>query len=162
MYSRNTDVRLPSRRQPASHLQSLDWHGSIIFVTASALVRRDYFCTAEVAAVFHRVWSDPSRWRVGEYVIMPDHVHLFARPCCPGEYGLRDWITWWKRAIAREFGIPVWQPSVWDVRMRSAEQYAEKREYVRKNPFRAGLVRIPDEWPYRGKIHDLVWRDLSQ
>jgi len=92
---------------------------------------------------------------------MPDHVHLFARPCCPGEYGLSNWTTWWKRAIARELGVPVWQPSAWDVRMRSAEQYAEKREYVRQNPVRAGLVRVPEEWPYRGKIFDLEWMGLS-
>jgi putative transposase len=92
---------------------------------------------------------------------MPDHVHLFARPCCPGEHGLRPWVTWWKRLVARELGSSVWQPGVWDVRMRSAEQYAAKREYVRQNPVRAGLVRVPEEWPCRGKIHDLVWMGLS-
>ena len=149
---------LPNRRQPAPHLQSLDWQGTIVFVTASARFRRDYFCTPQAVAVLHRVWSDPSRWQVGEYVIMPDHVHLFARPCCAGEHGLRMWVAWWKRLVARELGMSVWQPGVWDVRMRSAETYAEKREYVRQNPVRAGLALSPDEWSYRGKIHDLMWR----
>lgn len=108
--------------------------------------------------IFSRVWSDSTRWEVGEYVLMPDHVHLFARPCNPGVCGLSSWIAWWKSIVARELEMPVWQRGVWDVRMRSAEAYAEKREYVRQNPVRAGLVTDPSEWPYRGRIHDLAWR----
>ncbi len=158
MYSRDTQPKSPNRSQPALHLETLDWAGTIIFVTIAARVRKNYFATLRTATIFNRVWSTGSAWQVGEYVLMPDHVHLFARPCNPGVYGLRSWIAWWKSIVARELEMPVWQRGVWDVRMRSAEAYAEKREYVRQNPVRAGLVTDPSEWPYRGRIHDLVWR----
>jgi hypothetical protein len=41
--------------------------------------------------------------------------------------------------------------------MRSSESYAERWEYVRCNPVRAGLVSKPDDWPYQGEIHILRW-----
>ncbi len=155
----NKDNPPLERRQPASHLKTLDWAGTIIFLTSAAQERRDYFNNWRAAATFHRLWSDGSRWQVGEYVIMPDHVHLFVRPRYPGQIGLCAWTGWWRGLAARELRSSVWQRGMWDVRMRSAEQYAEKREYVRQNPVRAALVHAPDDWPYRGKIHDLFWRD---
>ena len=36
--------------------------------------------------------------------------------------------------------------------LRGDESYAEKWNYVRDNPVRAGLVRTADEWPYQGEI----------
>jgi REP element-mobilizing transposase RayT len=157
MHRRNAKNSV-SRREPASHIQSLDWPGTIIFLTVIARARRPYFATEAAAMTFNRVWSDRSKWQVGEYVLMPDHVHLFVRPCKPGESGLREWVTWWKRSVSRDLGVHAWHRSVWDTRIRSIESYNQKKEYVRQNPVRAGLVKIPDEWPYRGKIHDLVWR----
>jgi len=35
--------------------------------------------------------------------------------------------------------------------------YARKLEYAAQNPVRKALVDTSDEWPYQGKIGDLVW-----
>jgi len=34
------------------------------------------------------------------------------------------------------------------LRLRHDESEAEKFEYIRRNPVRAGLIRAEDEWPY--------------
>ena len=36
--------------------------------------------------------------------------------------------------------------------LRSDESYADKWNYVRENPVRAGLFRDASEWPYQGEI----------
>jgi REP element-mobilizing transposase RayT len=91
---------------------------------------------------------------VGRYVIMPDHLHLFVQ----GEDGfvLSKWVGGLKRAlsVALEGGRdhPLWQPGFFDHVLRNDESYAQKWEYVRDNPMRAGLVSQWDDWPYQGEI----------
>jgi len=41
-----------------------------------------------------------------------------------------------------------WQRDFFDHRLRHDESEAEKFEYIRRNPLRAGLSRAEDEWPY--------------
>jgi REP-associated tyrosine transposase len=88
---------------------------------------------------------------LGRYVIMPDHVHLFVR----GNQGFRlsPWIGGLKRAISVALKSQrLWQAGFFDHILRSEESYAEKWNYVRDNPVRAGLVKAADEWPYQGEI----------
>ncbi len=92
---------------------------------------------------------------VGQYVLMPDHVHLFIR--MSGEMTLGDWVGGLKRAIGRTLcGVPgapsPWQPGFFDHVLRHDESYAEKWLYVRDNPVRKGLVGKWEDWPYRGEI----------
>ena len=82
---------------------------------------------------------------------MPDHVHLFVR----GDQGFRlsPWIGGLKRAISVALKSQrLWQAGFFDHILRSEESYAEKWNYVRDNPVRAGLVKAADEWPYQGEI----------
>jgi len=37
------------------------------------------------------------------------------------------------------------------------ESYADKWEYVRRNPVRHGYCDNPDEWPYQGELNILQW-----
>jgi putative transposase len=46
----------------------------------------------------------------------------------------------------------LWQPKFFDHVLRSNESYAEKWNYVRDNPVRAGLVESTNDWPYQGEI----------
>lgn len=103
---------------------------------------------------------------VGRYVIMPGHIHLFARFGLGCEVTLGNWIKGLKRhldgALAREGRQPVriagqklrsfWQPGSFDHLLRSDESYAAKWHYVRQNPVRVGLVACADDWPYAGEI----------
>jgi REP element-mobilizing transposase RayT len=87
---------------------------------------------------------------LGRYVIMPDHVHLFVRGS--RAFRLSPWVGGLKRAISAALKSPgLWQPGFFDHILRSAESYAEKWNYVRDNPVRAGLVKAADLWLYQGE-----------
>jgi putative transposase len=47
---------------------------------------------------------------------------------------------------------PHWQEGFFDHVLRSSESYAQKWEYVRMNPVRAGLCAATEDWPYQGEI----------
>jgi putative transposase len=49
----------------------------------------------------------------------------------------------------------LWQREFFDHFLRSDESYAQRWDYVRDNPGRAGLVRSAADWPYAGTIEDL-------
>ena len=88
---------------------------------------------------------------LGRYVIMPDHVHLFVRG--DRNFTLSSWIGGLKRAMSVAPESPrLRQPGFFNRVLRSDESYAEKWNYVRNNPVRAGLVKDPEDWPYHGEI----------
>ena len=98
-------------------------------------------------------------WLAGRYVIMPDHLHLFASPK-PEAASLssfmnafKQWTT--KRLIALGEAAPIWQRNFHDHLLRSRESYADKWVYVRENPVRGGLVSEAEDWPYQGEINSL-------
>jgi putative transposase len=93
---------------------------------------------------------------VGRYVIMPDHVHLFAAFPAHG-ITLPRWVLSLRNAIGKkliELGIhkPHWQEGFFDHLLRNQESYSEKWEYVRMNPVRAKLCDTADAWPFQGEI----------
>jgi putative transposase len=85
---------------------------------------------------------------VGRYVVMPDHIHLFV--CGDLEFDLGIWVRGLKRVVTPERNC--WQPGFFDHLLRSVESYAQKWEYVRENPVRAGLVQRAEQWPFQGEI----------
>ena len=92
---------------------------------------------------------------------MPDHVHFFCAPCRPDHRSLSQWVgsfkQWTSKRLLAAFNLdaPFWQPEFFDHLLRSAESYAEKVDYVRRNPLRAGLVETPEQWPWKGQIAEL-------
>ena len=54
---------------------------------------------------------------------------------------------------------PLWQRGCWDVQLRQGENFAAKCEYMRDNPVRADLVANVGEWPYQGRLNNLMWHD---
>ena len=93
---------------------------------------------------------------VGRYVIMPDHVHLFV-VFQSGGLTLAHRVQSLKNSLGKTLlqlgnDKPHWQEGFFDHVLRSDDSYAQKWEYVRQNPVRAGLVAAPEAWPYQGEI----------
>jgi len=90
---------------------------------------------------------------LGRYVIMPDHLHLFVRG--DQNFVLGNWVKGLKRAILKtlpsQSQTSFWQPGFFDHLLRSDESHAQKWEYIRQNPVRAGLVRSGKDWRYQGE-----------
>jgi putative transposase len=146
------------RRNPATGvLISLD-RPTIVFLTVCTLHRDATLARPNWHDALVQSWAEADAWLIGAYIIMPDHLHLF---CAPNrdEISIEQWIAFWKRQFRRKAGasVPKFQSRGFHHRLRRGENYFEKWEYVRANPVRAGLVKDPDEWPYKGILHHLPW-----
>jgi putative transposase len=128
------------------------------FATFNTHERRRFLARDELHDSF-RIFcerADEHDVGVGRYVIMPDHIHLFvAMP--PVGITLSEWIHALKTVLGKKLlrlgrQKPHWQESFFDHVLRNSESYAQKWDYVRMNPVRAGLVENPEEWPYQGEI----------
>ncbi len=159
---RPTFSNLP-KRDHLHRLANVFADNPLYFITCCAANRRRVLADDQAAGVVTDAFrSAPTfhGWSVGRYVVMPDHVHFFARPHSNAKSlpaFLRDWKKWTGRKIAESpsFAPPIWQPEFFDHVLRSAESYSEKWEYVRQNPVRAGLVTTAEAWPYTGEVEQL-------
>ena len=149
-----TPVR--QRRHPAKGVFIFLDRATIVFVTVCSHNREKTLANGSVHDTLLKAWTKADRWMVGAYVIMPDHIHFF---CSPKDESvvIEPWVTFWKREFRRELGsaAPRFQSDCFHHRLRGEESYAEKWEYVRANPVRAGLVERPEDWPYQGILNEL-------
>ena len=138
----------------------------VYFLTTCTQGRRPILTAPAVVALLVRSWQDAlpvHGWIVGRYVILPDHVHFFARagPAAkPLAAFMRDWKKWTARQISAvdPLPAPIWQPEFFDHVLRSAASYGEKWSYVRENPVRAGLVARAEDWPHAGECEHLTFQ----
>ena len=88
---------------------------------------------------------------VHEYVVMPNHLHLLITPAGASLERSMQFIKGGFSFRARkEFGFlhEVWQPSYYDHRVRSAEEYCRLANYIRQNPVRRGLVMSAEQFRF--------------
>ena len=132
----------------------------IVFVTVCTAERKRILADRSATGTIVGAWSRADSWKVGRYVIMPDHIHLF---CSPGTRAvtLGRWVSFWKSCASRSWprseDRPIWQADYWDTQLRFGESYETKWEYVRSNPVRHGFANHPDDWPYQGELTVLRW-----
>jgi REP element-mobilizing transposase RayT len=146
------------------HLQRLSqvWiEQPIYFITTCVAGRRKLLACEPVHSILRGEWQGllPRHgWAVGQYVLMPEHVHFFVRPTPATSHSLSTtvgrWKEWTARRVLRELGEgpPLWQPEFFDYVIRSNKSQSEKWAYVRENPVRAGLVNQAEDWACAGFI----------
>jgi len=149
---------MDSRKRPARGVFIDVNHPIVVFLTVCTKDRVPWLAEEEVHARLCSVWCESRAWLVGRYVLMPDHLHLFA---APGDepVGLERWVKYWKSQLSMNRASPTnsWQAGHWDTRLRTGESYESKWEYVRNNPVRAGLVANVEAWPFQGELNVLTW-----
>ena len=130
----------------------------IFFVTACTHDRRRILAQSVVHESFAGFVLESAHHGVfvGRYVLMPDHLHLFAG-FGPNSMSLSTWMKSLKNAISKSLIStkclgPHWQKGFFDRVLRSQDSYEQKWLYVRDNPVRAGFVGKAEEWPYAGEI----------
>ena len=149
------------RRHPA-HPSPIDRHNQpvILLVTVTTVNGRCLLANQHSASALIGAWRSANRWVVGNYVIMPDHIHLFCAPHAWPRDTVKSWTTYWKRlaGLADSHLKSAFVYDCWDTQMRDQDHYARKLEYVAQNPVRRKLVERPEEWPYQGRLTELPWR----
>jgi len=91
------------------------------------------------------------RYDLRAWVVMPNHVHvLFAVGARPMSDILESWKKYSAQKANRLLGRrgEFWQVDYWDTYMRDCEHELETRNYIERNPAKAGLVLDPKTWPW--------------
>jgi putative transposase len=92
------------------------------------------------------------RFKLHDFVIMPDHVHLLievgsdmtvekAMQLIKGRFSYR---------LSHEFGYKgeVWQRGFTEVQVLNKQNFEAHREYIASNPVKAGLALTAEEYPF--------------
>lgn len=93
-----------------------------------------------------------SKFRLHEFVVMPDHFHLLLTVGC--DLTIERAMQFVKGGFAfragRDLGFrsPVWQKGFSEVRILDAETYQRVSEYIRDNPVRRHLAYVAAEFPH--------------
>ncbi len=148
--------QLPDRHRPNHAIHPVTHRPTLVFLTVCTRDPKRLLDNPTAHDAIVRAWTSAAAWRVGRYVIMPDHVHLFVTPGTP-QLPLINWLKFWKRGLSTVLGANSWQDDYWDYTLRSNDSYADKWDYVRRNPERAGWVARAEDWPYQGVLNDLQW-----
>jgi REP element-mobilizing transposase RayT len=131
--------------------------GRAIFITFCKANRTPFSPEARDAILQHCLHDHGKRYELHAAVVMLDHVHLLLTPLLDDKgwpYALPLTLKLLKGTSARSvnklegsFG-PVWQEESFDHVLRSQESLEEKREYIRQNPVRRGLAKIPEDYKW--------------
>ena len=120
-------------------------------------------------------YFDGERYRLLEWVVMPNHVHVLFQPI--NGWTVAQTVASWKKYTARgitefrrrasqetggprsgsggasqETGVPreepspVWHREYWDRFIRNERHFQQAVEYIRQNPVKAALVRQAEDW----------------
>jgi putative transposase len=123
------------------------------FVTISSWSKQNLRQSNRAAELFVRVLYDyrtQNKFRLHEFVVMPDHFHLLitvesemtierAAQFIKGGFSFR---------AGKELGMrsPVWQKGFSEVRISDAEAFEQVRTYIRNNPVTRHLVADPADY----------------
>jgi len=131
--------------------------GSIYFITwrckdGNALSPEE--CQITLSALRH--W-DGSKWTLLAGVVLPDHVHVLARPLPRPDGGVFD-LAEILHSVKRHSALiinqlrgthgPFWQDERYDRIVRDEAEFLEKWQYIRNNPVKSDLADRPEDYPW--------------
>ena len=150
--------REPGRHTPAKGVRITTGGPNWVFLTVCTENRERWLAQTAVQRTLHEIWEHTATaWLVSDYLLMPDHLHLF---CGPHDlkYSIERWMGFWKDRLAKRLpDAGTFQSGGCHHRLRNGESYAQKWRYVRENPVRGQLVAEPDQWPFFGRVHQISW-----
>ncbi len=136
------------------------------FVTFCTFDRRDVFSDIETAQFVLLQFCRTSRRRkfaILAYCLMPDHAHLLVEGTSPHS-DFRRFMKSLKQSSGQTYAADakrsLWQEGYYDHVLRDDDDVKQIARYIIENPVRAGLVRMPLEYPFVGsdiwKLEELI------
>ena len=140
---------------------------SVYFITASTFQKQSLFQSEKMARLFIRVLEhhrQQQKYRLHEFVLMPDHFHLLITPTLTLERAVQLIKGGFSFRAKKElgFGGEIWQPSFYDRRVRDIEEYRSFREYIHLNPVKSGLATVAGGYPHSSARPEFVMDDIPQ
>ena len=130
-------------------------HGTF-FISSQTWNRRRLFQKAANAELFLETLQHYRReghFKLHDFVVMPDHVHLLLTPL---EIALERVMQLIKGGFSHrlESKLPVWQRSFTGHRIRDREDFLRHRSYIHHNPLRGRLCQLPEQYAYSSAYKD--------
>jgi REP element-mobilizing transposase RayT len=157
--------KLPEKGSRMLRKGRVSWSGCHYFVSSAKAKNSP---TLDNPICFEIICSEARRlekdglWECNAFVLMPDHLHMLIRL---GEGAdLSRVINLFKGRSAfainraRNSKGPVWFRGFHDHLIRPDQPIPNFLQYLLRNPAKAGLSKIPANWPYlfvKSKAHDL-------
>jgi putative transposase len=97
-------------------------------------------------------YRDQGAYALHEFVVMPNHLHLLPTP--GAETSLEKAMQLIKGGSSyqihrsRESKIKIWNSGFHEATIRNSADFEIRREYIRMNPGKRGLVERPQDWAY--------------
>ena len=142
----------PSRPSPA---ESAKAENRTFFITTRASEGKAILQSDRMADLFAdvlRSYMREGKFRVHDFVVMRNHVHLLvtvdesmsiekAVQLIKGNFSYR---------ARTELGFKgeVWQRGFSDIRVRDEESFRQHQQYIYNNPVKAGMATVPEEYPH--------------
>jgi REP-associated tyrosine transposase len=146
-------------------LKRFQQSGQSHFVTFTCYHRQRSFDSPAVYDLFLQV-LEQMRQRVAlcvyGHVVMPEHVHLLLSE--PQRGLLAEALHYLKLSFAKSrvaqvrapllganLGVPsgvFWQKRYYDRNVRDALEFVEKLRYIHRNPVKAGLCKLSEDWKW--------------
>ncbi len=95
---------------------------------------------------------DGSRYRLHSWVIMPNHVHLLMTQS-EGEslsrimHSLKSFTAKEANRLLGRSGH-FWSKEYFDRYIRDSDHFVKTKRYIERNPVKAGLCEVPEEWEF--------------
>jgi putative transposase len=125
------------------------------FVTTTTWQRRPLFRSEQFALLFLDTFYEyrkQSRYRVHQFVVMPEHVHLLITPSVGLTIERATQLVkgGFSHRVGKELGWKgeVWQRGFTDRRIRDEQEMRTFTDYILHNPVKRGLVYEPATYPY--------------
>ncbi len=129
--------------------------GCTYFVTTKAWGGRAIFRVPDVAEILLECmmrYRDKGAYRLHDFVVMPNHLHLIMTP--GDSTTLEKAIQLIKGGSSheihrlREHKMEIWQAGYHETTVRDERDFVARRHYVRMNPVVEKLVERPEDWAY--------------
>jgi putative transposase len=137
------------------------------FVTSVTSGRRPIFRSDGAAKLFLKTlfgYRDQQIFRLYEFVLMPDHLHLLLapKPTIALERTMQFIKGGYSHAFTKETGstMEIWERSFTNHRVRHSFDYEQHRLYIHLNPVRAGLAEFAENYPYSSAYPGFVLNEI--
>jgi len=127
----------------------------MFFVTSKTSMGRRLLQSDGFAALFVDVLRKcvgAGRFKVHDFVVMPDHVHLLISvgPEMSIEKAVQFVKGGFSYRVKKELGYSgeVWQRGFSEVRVDGEQSFERRRKYIAENPVQAGLVKEGEDFAW--------------
>ncbi len=94
----------PKRKSPAHQpILDISKRSNIVFLTVCSSERKQIFDNENAYLLIRQSWAIESSWKVGRYVILPDHIHMFCAPAILIAEPMTSWVKYWKSYVSRRW-----------------------------------------------------------